>query len=226
MSKRHMNRRKFLKTAAGTTAVTALFPYVIPSSALGKADTVAPSNRINMGCIGLGGQGTWDMLGFAKYPDVQFVALCDVNAGSDDYDMLYQFPGTTAGLAMGKKRLLEHPNVKNKNADIGMYHDFRDLLARSDIDAVLVTTPDHWHGLVSIAAAEAGKDIYCEKPLVNTIAEGRAVCDAVSRYGRVFQTGSHERSNDSVRYACELVHNGRIGKLHTIRVNMPNSDKH
>lgn len=225
-----LNRRNFLKTTTQTIVGLAGFPYLIPSSALGKAGTVAPSNRIVMGCIGLGGQGTFNMLAFAAPADVQIVALCDLNKGSDLYDQLYQFPGhNSAGLAPALERLKTYyasktPSEANKGIDT--YTDFRELLTRDDIDAVTVCTPDHWHGLVSIAAAKAGKDIYCEKPLVNTIEEGKAVCKTVERYGRILQTGSHERSNDSVRFACELIRNGRIGKLHTIRVNMPDKDRH
>ena len=102
-----------------------------------------------------------------------------------------------------------------------IYNDFRELIARDDIDCVVVATPDHWHALIAIAAAKAGKDIYCEKPATRTIAEGRAVCEAVKKFGRVFQTGSHERSNRNSRYACELVRNGRIGKLQAVEVNLP-----
>ncbi|MBI3117305.1 MAG: Gfo/Idh/MocA family oxidoreductase, partial [Candidatus Hydrogenedentes bacterium] len=104
---------------------------------------------------------------------------------------------------------------------IDEYNDFREVLARKDIDAVMVAPPDFWHAVITVAAAEAGKDIYCEKPLANSVPEGRAVVNAVQRYGRVLQTGSHERSRDNARYACELVRNGRIGKLRRIRVNMP-----
>ncbi|MHC4159004.1 MAG: Gfo/Idh/MocA family protein, partial [Planctomycetota bacterium] len=225
-----INRRQFLTKAAGIAVGAISFPYIVPSSALGKAGSTAPSNRIVMGCIGLGGQGTWNMLAFLNKADVQVVALCDVNKGSRDYDMLYQFPDSaSAGLKPALERA-ERAYAKKRPSGtyqgIDNYRDFRQLLARDDIDVVTVCTPDHWHGFISVAAAKAGKDIYCEKPLVNTIAEGRAVCDAVRRYGRVLQTGSHERSNDKARFACELVLNGRIGRLHTIRVNMPNTDTH
>ena len=225
---RWISRRDFLGGAvAAATAIG--FPYIIPSSALGKAGSVAPSNRITIGCIGVGGQGTYNMKAFLNNPDVQVVALCDVNKGSDNYDMLYQFEGTTAGLEPALQRA-EKYYAEKRPADTykgcNSYTDFRALLARRDIDAVSVCTPDHWHGPISVAAAKAGKDIYCEKPLANTISEGRAICQAVQRYGCVLQTGSNERSNDSVRFACELVRNGRIGKLHTIRVNMPNNDPH
>ena len=220
-----ISRRKFLQKTSLAAAGAIGFPYIIPSSALGLDGTVAPSNRIVMGCIGAGGQGTWNMLAFLEQPDVQVVAICDVNEGSDDYDKLYQFEGsTTAGRNPARQRAEKY--YAQQKADgtykgCDGYNDFRELLARKDIDAVTVCTPDHWHGLVSIAAAKAGKDIYCEKPLVNSIPEGRAVCEAVKRYKRVLQTGSHERSGSSVRFACELVRNGRLGKLHTIRINMP-----
>ena len=225
MSKRKkVTRRDFLKKSSSYAAACLSFPYIVNSKVLAKNAGVLPSEKLRLGCIGLGGQGTHNMNAFIRNPDVQLVALCDVNKGSDDYDMLYQFKGTTAGLMPAKKRALEYYASKNDSAQykgIDTYHDFRDLLGRDDIDIVSVCTPDHWHGLVSLQAAKAGKDIYCEKPLTNTIHEGRAVCDAVKKYKRVLQTGSHERSNDTTRYAAELVRNGRIGKLHTIEINMP-----
>ena len=219
---KRINRREFLKNSAALTTAALGFPYIVKSSVFGADGSTAPSNRIVMGCIGMGGQGTYNMKAFLNNPDVQVVAVCDVNRGNASYDMLYQAPGTTAGREPARAIV----NNKYGNRDCAAYNDFRELLCRDDIDAVSVCTPDHWHGLISIAAAKANKDIYCEKPLVNTIAEGRALREAVKRHGRVLQTGSHERSNDSVRFACELVRNGRIGKLHTIRVNMPNSDSH
>jgi len=200
--KRNITRRRFLKTAAGVGLGAAGFPYIVASSALGKAGTIAPSNRIVMGCIGVAGRGTDNMKTFMANPDVQMVAVCDVDARR-----------------RGPARDIVNKNYGN--TDCAAYNDFRELLAREDIDAVMIATPDHWHGLIAIAAAKAGKDIYCEKALTNTIAEGRAVCDAVKRYGRVLQTGSQERSGHNARFACELIRNGRIGKLHTIRVNLP-----
>ena len=183
-----------------------------------------------MGCIGLGGQGTHNMRAFLQHPDIQVVALCDVDVGTDSYDGAYSYSwGAYAGLEPARNKAIQFYTEKNRNgsyASIRCYRDFRELLERDDIDAVTVCTPDHWHGLISIAAAKAGKDIYCEKPLTNSIPEGRAVCNAVRHHGKILQTGSHERSNDSVRFACELVRNGRIGKLHTVHVNMPNNDPH
>ncbi len=155
-------------------------------------------------------------------PIVQVVAVCDVEQHTGN---IFSSSGLEPAQRLVQKYYEDQtPNSSYNNCDA--YHDFRRLLARDDIDAVTVCTPDHWHGLIAVAAAKAGKDIYCEKPLTNTIAEGRAVCNAVKQYGRILQTGSHERSNDSVRFAAELVLNGRIGRLQTIRVNMPNSDNH
>jgi predicted dehydrogenase len=212
-----MDRRKFLKGALGTVG----FPYIVSSSALGKDGAVAPSQRIVMGCIGMGGQGLYNMRAFMGNDDVEVVAVCDVDKGISRYEGEKE-----RGQKVALKTVEDFYANKNRKIKCACYDDFRELLARSDIDAVSICTPDHWHGSISVAAAKVGKDIYCEKPLTNTIAEGRAVCDAVERYGRVLQTGSHERSNDSVRFAAELIRNGRIGKVHTVRVNMPNNDPH
>jgi predicted dehydrogenase len=229
-SKDQPGRRKFLKTTRQAVTGALVFPHIVPSFVLGRAGPVPPSDKINIGCVGLGGQGTRNMQQFIAIPDAEVVALCDVNSGSDNYDMLYQYPGSvSAGIAPAIDRAIKwyaESDVKRSRDSFAVFSDFRELLTQQDIDAVSVCTPDHWHALVSIAAAKAGKDIYCEKPLANSIPEGRAVCDAVQRYGRVLQTGSHERSNDSVRFACELVQNGRIGRLITMRVSMPNKDNH
>ncbi len=220
MKKHRYSRRQFLRRAAGASVAAVGVPYVVPASVLGGQGTVAPSDRIVMGCIGVGGQGTYNMNAFLRNADVQVVAVCDADR---------DYKGGGAGREPAK-RLVEA--YYGSNAPAGgykgcdAYADFRDLLARDDIDAVTVCTPDHWHGVISVAAAKAGKDIYCEKPLANSIAESKAIRDTVKRYARVLQTGSHERSNDSVRFACELIRNGRIDKLHTIRVNLPSSDPH
>jgi len=194
-----VSRRRFLKGAAASASAAIVLPTIVPASVFGAA---APSNRITMGFVGTGGRGTWNLRNFIGRPEVQVRAICDIDRRR----------------GLRAKHLVDGVYA---NADCGFYNDFRRLVARDDIDAVTVCTPDHWHALVTIAAAKAGKDIYCEKPLVNTVAEGRVVCDTVSRYGRVLQTGSHERSTYSIRYACELVRNGRVGKLHTIWVNLP-----
>jgi predicted dehydrogenase len=193
-----ITRRQFLKSSFATAAALTV-PTIVPSSVFGAN---APSNRITIGSIGLGGMGTGNMKGFKGKSGSQVVALCDVDAGQ------LEKARETAGLE-----------------EKSTYNDFRDLLARDDIDAVVVATPDHWHVPVSIAAVKAGKDVYCEKPLTLTIAGGRALADAVKRYGRVLQTGSQQRSGSEFRNACELVRNGRIGKLHTIKVGIPGNNR-
>ena len=203
MSKtRTITRRKFLKRASVAAAGMAGFPYLIPSSALGKAGNVAPSNRVVLACIGVGWQGTSNMESFLNEPDAQIVAVCDI-----DTDHLHNARDIV--------------NRKYGNRDCVTYHDFRDLLARNDIDAVSLALPDHWHAIPAIAAAEAGMDIFGEKPLSHSLLEGRAICEAVKRYGRVWQTGSWQRSLTNFRFGAELALNGRLGKLHTVEVGLP-----
>jgi predicted dehydrogenase len=194
-----VSRRRFLKTAVAAGA-----PLIIPASALGRSGHTAPSNRIVMGCIGVGGMGTSDMRGFLQKPVTQVVAVCDVDTDRRE-----------AARAIVEEHYAEKaPGGSYKGCD--GYNDFRELIARGDIDAVVIATPDHWHVLIAMAAARAGKDMYCEKPLSLTIAQGRALSDCVKQYGRVFQTGSQLRSSQNTRFACELVRNGRIGELKTI----------
>ena len=190
-----MKRREFLKAGAVATAA----PFFVPSSVFGAN---APSNRITIGCIGLGGMGRSDLRAFLGQPDAQIVALCDVD---------------TRHLAEAE----ELAEVGSNNH----YTDFRELLLRQDIDAVTVVTPDHWHVPISIAAAKAGKDIYTEKPLTLTIGEGRALAQVVRRYGRILQTGSQQRSDERFRFACELVRNQRIGELREMRVEIPPNNR-
>jgi len=195
-----VTRREFLKgTAVAATSAAIVLPTIVPSSVLGGD---VPSNRITMGCIGLGGKGSGNMKGFRAKSGCEVVALCDVDAAH------CESARKTAGL-----------DAKS------CYNDFRELLARNDIDAVSIATPDHWHVPTSIAAVRAGKDVYCEKPLTLTIAEGRTLAEEVKRYGRVFQTGSQQRSGSEFRTACELVVNGRIGKLHTMRVGISGNNR-
>ncbi|HEV3386993.1 MAG TPA: Gfo/Idh/MocA family oxidoreductase [Gemmata sp.] len=207
-------RRKFFAQATGLVA-----PIIVPASALGLDERPAPSNRINLGVIGTGNQGFNDMRGFLSDPRVQIVAVCDVNRESAGY-----WNGAVAGREPGR-RLVEESYAADKKSGkykgCDTYVDFRELLERKDIDAVLISTPDHWHAIPTILAAKAGKDIYCQKPLALTIAEGRAMCDAVKKYKRVFQCGSQQRSDSNFRRACELVRNGRIGKLQTVRCGLP-----
>lgn len=197
-----ISRRVFLKKATRVATGVVTFPYLIPSSALGKSGSIAPSNRITVGCIGVGGMGTSNLNGFLQKESVQVVAVCDVDTEHRD-------------------RARDLVNETYGNSDCAVYRDFRDLINRNDIDAVSIAVPDHWHGIISVRAAKAGKDIYGEKPLAYSIAEGRAICDAVKQYGRVWQTGSWQRSVRNFRHACEQVRNGRIGKVHTVRIGLP-----
>ncbi|HUS71452.1 MAG TPA: Gfo/Idh/MocA family oxidoreductase [Sedimentisphaerales bacterium] len=202
MKKREFSRRQFLRKAAGTAVGTVGFPYIVASSALGKAGSVAASERIVMGCIGVGGQGTGNMRGFLGKADAQVVAVCDV---------------------IEDRRQKAKGIVDRRYGDKGCasYNDFRDVLHRPDIDAVVIVTQDHWHAVIAVAAAKAGKDMYCEKPLGVAVVEGRAIARAVRTYGRVFQTGTQQRSDQKFRFACELARNGYLGKIHTVKVAAP-----
>ncbi len=165
------------------------------AAAVLKAD-VLPGSRVSLGVIGVGWMGLATMKIFMGDPRVQIAAMCDVDA--------------------------EHLKEAAAAApDARAFHEFEELLARPDIDAVYMAVPDHWHGTVAVSAARAGKDIYGEKPLAHSWVEGKAICDAVRRYGRVWQTGSWQRSLSDFRFACELVRNGRIGKLTKVEVGLP-----
>ena len=213
---RTITRRNLLqRTAAGAAAILGA-PWVVPSTVFGA---LAPSNRINIGCIGAGNMGFVDLQGLMHQDDTQIVAVCDVNRGSYGYKTATQFRGReparerVENYYAGKKR-----SGIYKGCDI--YNDFRELLARDDIDAVSVTTPDHWHAIPTIMAARAGKHIYCQKPLSLTIAEGRAMVEAVRRYRVILQTGSQHRSKETMRFACELVRNGRIGRVKRVLTSL------
>ncbi len=211
-------RREFLRDAlAGGAALAA--PWIIRASALGAADRPAASDRITVGCIGLGGRGTVNLNTFLGRADVQLIALCNVDAGSTRYEDAWH-RGLAPAVAQVEQRYAAE-KVSGTFRGVSGYRDFRELLARDDLDAVCVSTPDHWHGPIVVAAARAGKDIYCEKPLSLTVRDGRAMADAVKRYDRVFQCGSQRRSDARCRHSCELVRNGRIGRLHTVRVGLP-----
>jgi len=195
---RSLTRRGFLKGAAAAGAVVTL-PAIVPSSVLG-AD--APSNKILMGAIGIGGMGRGDLGGFLGDSRVHYVGVCDVDAKNRD-------------------RAKKMVDDRYKNNDCKTYLDFRELLGRGDLNAVQTALPDHWHAIPAIAAAKAGCDIHGQKPFARSIREGRAMCNAVHRYGRVWQTGSQQRSDGRFRFACELVRNGRVGKVHRVEVGLP-----
>jgi len=199
-----ITRRDFLKGSAVATAGTALLgPTIVPSSVFGAN---APSNRITVGCIGVGRMGLGDLKEIMGFKQAQIIAVCDVDSKRVKY---------------AQQLVEKRYSAQSRNGDYkgcATYKDFRDLVARDDIDAVSIATPDQWHALPAIAAAKAGKDIFLQKPLTLTIKEGRALSDTVRRYGRIFQVGSQQRSDSRFRFACELVRNHRIGRLHTIKV--------
>lgn len=210
-----LNRRQFLsRTATALTAALAA-PTFIPATALGRNGAIAPSQRVTMGFIGVGTQGSGHLLGgawtyvaggYAGRPDVQVLAVCDVWRDRRE---------------RAAQRVNDHYNQFYGKANLTPcrpYTDFRDVLDRPDIDAVLIATPAHWHATMAAMAAAAGKDMYCEKPSAVTIREGQAMLSAVRRYGRVYQAGTQQRSEyeGKFRRACEFVRSGRIGKLQAI----------
>jgi predicted dehydrogenase len=212
------SRRRFLKHAAVGGAL-AVAPAFVPATALGRAGRPGANSRIQIGVIGTGNQGFNDIKAMIRDERVQIIAVCDVNRESTGY-----WNGAVGGREPGRKLVEKYyankaPTGGYKGCDAHL--DFRELLARRDIDAVQIVTPDHWHAIQVVEACKAGKDIYCQKPLAVTIGEGRAMADAVRRHGRILQTGSQQRSDRNFRHACELVRNGRIGKLHTVRCGLP-----
>jgi predicted dehydrogenase len=207
MRSRKPSRRTFVKTVATTVGATTVgFPSIVPSSVFGAT---SPSNRINIGAIGTGriSRGH-DLPRIWKHSTVRIVAVCDLDSKRlNDAIALVNGYYTEA---TGKR----YDGVKG-------YNDYRDLLANRDIDAVVISTPDHWHALPTIDAVQAGKDVYLQKPLSLTISEGRIISNAVHKSGRIFQIGSQQRSMPQFRYAAELVRNGRIGQLETVYVGLP-----
>ncbi len=192
-------RRQFIQTSAAALAM----PALVPARAKGA------NERLAIGLIGCGGRGRWLAEAFLKQADAQVVAVCDVDRERGN---------------QGRESVRRM--VDEQQRGCRAFADFRELLAMDGLDAVVIATPDHWHALNSIAAARAGKHIYCEKPLTNSIGEGRAVVEAVKQAGVVFQTGSHERSTASIRFACERVRNGFLGDVTRVTINLPCSDKH
>jgi len=197
-STQKFSRRQLLKRASAAGAAIAV-PWIVPSSVFGAN---APSNRIVMGSIGVGGMGTGNTLNFLGMGDVQLVAVCDVDRRHREH-MKHEIDG------------------KYGNKDCRTYLDFREMLEKEKLDALTTALPDHWHAIPVIAAARKRIDIYGEKPLARSIKEGRAMCDAVQACGCVWQTGSWQRSSGDFRRAAELVINGRIGKVSRAIVGLP-----
>lgn len=199
ISNRQTSRRQFLQQTGGTLAgigFGASLPMFIPRSVLGGGKEPAPSDRIRIGCIGVGNQGSGNLGKHLK----NTIAVCDVDA---------------TRLAEAKARV-----EKSNGQPCAAYDDYRRLLDNKDVNAVVITTPDHWHALMTIDACRAGKDVYCEKPLTLTIGDGLAMVKAARDTKRIVQTGSQQRSDAKFRFACELVRSGRIGKVHTVRAGI------
>ena len=191
---------------AAAAGVASAFPNIVPASVLGRDGHVAASERIVMGVIGSGLQGTSNMEGFLRFRDVQMVAIADVDRGHREVAQAIV-------------------NEKYGNQDCAGYNEFEELNARDDIDAVIIATPDHWHVLAAIDAVENGKDAYVQKPLAWSVEEGRALSDAVKKHGRILQTGSQQRSDRRFRLACELARNGRLGTMKYVNVGIPPNNK-
>ncbi|HOW66205.1 MAG TPA: Gfo/Idh/MocA family oxidoreductase [Candidatus Paceibacterota bacterium] len=209
MNKPNINRRHFLKSAAFASLGA---PLLLPSSVWSAAPNAKPNSRITLGFIGLGTQNRYHLRGFLPNQDVQVLAVAEVDKDrresarqmADEY-----YTQAKAGTYKG----------------CAAFNDFRDLISRPDIDAVVIATPDHWHAIQVIQAANAGKDIYIEKPLSLTITEARAMVNAVRANDRVCQVGSMQRSSSEFRKACEWVRNGRIGKIKEVWVNVGGPSK-
>lgn len=210
-----LGRRTFLQRCGLAIGAGLAIPNLIPISALGRGGFISPSERVTMGFIGVGGQGgghllggAWTYLagGYTARKDVQVLAVCDV------------WRERRERAQQGVNRHYSQTRAQGSYQSCEAYTDFRQVLARPDIDAVLIATPAHWHAIMAIMAAQAGKDIYCEKPTAVTVREAQAVAQTVRRYGRIYQAGTQQRSeyNGVFLTACELVRNGRIGQLKSI----------
>lgn len=206
---RKLRRRDVLKSAAAALSV----PLVVPSNALGLDGAVAPSERVTMGFIGIGRQCYAKNIPlFVRTPGVQAVAICDVDRWRLDNAPRQIEAQYTSGKAKGTY------------SPVDKYQDYRELLGRDDIDAVMISTPDHWHAKMAIDAMEAGKDVALEKPIQRTIAEGRRMAEAAERYGRVFRVDSEFRSGKPAHWATSIVRNGYIGKVKRVVVAVPGTD--
>jgi predicted dehydrogenase len=192
-----------MKAAAAGVCVAG-FPTIIPSRVLGAE---APSKTIQVGQIGFGRIGkSMDVPGIMKCKGVKYVALADLD---------------TQRMALGKAFLDAYYATQKTSVDLKTYQDYREVLARSDVDAVAISTPDHWHSQPAVEAAFAGKDVYMQKPAALTIAEGRLFSNAMRENNRVFLLGSQQRSSEQFHRACELVRNGRLGKISLIEIGLP-----
>ncbi|MEI8042942.1 MAG: Gfo/Idh/MocA family oxidoreductase, partial [Verrucomicrobiota bacterium] len=199
---KRINRRTFLRHTTVGTVIASSFPSIVPASALGADKQTAASNRVTLGCIGTGDRGRQVMAHFLNQADCRIVAVCDVKKDA---------------MAAAKEMV----DKQYQNQDCATIPDFRDLVARQDIDAVLIASTDNWHVLHALAAVRAGKDLYVEKPLALSLGEDQLLRREVLQRGRVFQFGTQQRSDRKFRVACELVSNGYIGKLKHLNIWAP-----
>jgi hypothetical protein len=190
----HFPRRRFLKGAFATGIAATMAPTIIPSSALGLDDSVPPSERVTVGGIGIGNRGTYDLGCFLEQKDVQFRGVCDVKESR-------------------RTAVKKIADEKYGNQDCKMYRDFREILDREDIDAVLIATGPNWHCTMAMAAAKAGKDIYCEKPVTKNIEQSLILAETIRRTARIFQAGTQRRNLPHFAFACQLARTGKLGKL-------------
>lgn len=201
-----MKRRRFISNSMTVAAGTVIIPTIVPSSVFGKNP---PSDRINIGWIGCGRQGRGDISGTMRFDTAMVTAVSDVDSNR---------------MALGRKFIEDFYNKRSgssNSVNVKSYGDYKEMLLDKSIDAVMITTPDHWHSQPGIEAALAGKDIYLEKPTSLTITEGRLLSDVVTRTKVILQVGTQQRSSPQWRIAAELVRNGRIGKLHTVKIGLP-----
>jgi len=202
-----MERRDFLKNSSAVMAGTIILPTIVPSTVFGKS---APSNKINIAQIGFGRIAmTHDLAETLRYDEARIIAVADLDSNR---------------VAKGKQFIEDYYNKKtgsNEAVNVKTYGDYREMLLNKDIDAVMISTPDHWHSQPAIEAALAGKDVYLQKPTSLTIAEGRMLVDVVKKKGTILQVGTQQRAMPQFRIAAELVRNGRIGKLHTVKIGLP-----
>ena len=204
MKKNNINRRSFIKKTSATALATVAIPSIVPSSVFGKN---APSNRIQVGQIGCGRIArVHDMPGTMQHEVAQMIAVCDVDQNRTKD---------------GKKLVDNYYQEKGKKVDTKMFDNYQEMIAHKDIDAVIISTPDHWHAQPAIEAAVAKKHVYLQKPTSLTVEEGRTLSNIVQDQGVILQVGTQQRSSPQFRYAAELVRNGRIGKLHTVKVGLP-----
>ena len=209
-NKKIVTRRTFLKKATTMTSSVIAMPYVITSAALGNKKVPPASERITLGHIGVGGQGNWVLSGFLNLPNSQSVAVCD------------PFETRQNSTVARIEHSYANRKTDGKYKGCARYGDFRELLARDDIDGVVIATPDHWHVPIAVAAVRAGKDIYVEKPLGLSINQNKILRKTIARYGSVFQYGTHQRCfHTHCAFGCELVRNGRIGPIKEIHVVAP-----